>query len=317
MCSRKRGDLVLKKAFVACLAAVWMATAAWAAPHAGDVRHADVKSFAGWMISTPPKAMHLDPFYAKYASADGIPVISSAKVSDKAILIARDIVSYMLSERPDIRHAMIKNHARVGIMAITESTMDIPEQRDWKKPAKDDPRLTFCERKNYDATIGKMTDYQYWAERARGMGGTYTTGAEENILGVPGTRYYGENILVHEFSHNIFDTIREMDPKLAAAVYVAYRHAKEEGLWRGAYMENTVDEYWAEGTQFWFNSNMAYKRDGLSVATDADFQQNDPDLYAILATVYPASHHIPADVFYMSPARLKARPVSTAPDHGC
>ncbi|WP_179363918.1 hypothetical protein [Rhizobium sophoriradicis] len=58
---------------------------------------------------------------------------------------------------------------------------DIPEQRDWKKPLPDDPRLTPDERRDYANTIGKMTARDYWAQRARGMGGLYTTGAVENF----------------------------------------------------------------------------------------------------------------------------------------
>lgn len=307
---------MLKKSVWSCVVAGFVTAAAVAGPKL-DMSKATVKSYAGWMITSPPKAMKLDPFYQKYVDAEGIPIIASAKVEDKALLLTRDIVIYMLSERPDVRHAMIKDGTRVGLMASSETTMDIPEQRDWKKPAKDDPRLTFCERKNYDTTIGKMTDYQYWAQRARGMGGDYTTGAEENVLGVPGERYYGENIMVHEFSHDIFNTLKVTDPLLAAAVRVAYRHAQREKMWQNSYMMNTIDEYWAEGSQFWFNSNKAYKNGTLTIATSDDFEQYDPDLYNILATVYPASHHIPADVYYMHPARLNVRPVSTAADHGC
>ena len=179
---------------------------------ASQLQAADISSFDRFIVRSPPKSLGLDPFYAKYADAEGIPVTSSEKVPDTAILIARDIVVYMLSERRDIRDAMIRAGARVGVMAIDETTTDIPEQRDLKKPAPDDPRLTPGERRNYANTIGKMTDREYWAQRARGLGGLYTTGAVENLMAVPGTRYYGGNILVHEFSHNMFNTLRTVDP---------------------------------------------------------------------------------------------------------
>src|SRR5262249_4368445 len=153
-------------------------------------------------ISAPPAELNLDPFYQKYTSALGIPVTSSEKVPDAALLVARDIVIHMLSKRTDIRQAMIENiHTRIAVMAIREMTTDLPEQRNWKKPARDDRRLTRGERENYDNGIGRMTDKEYWDRRARGMGGMRLTScAEENLLGYPGTRYYGENIFVHEFS---------------------------------------------------------------------------------------------------------------------
>ncbi|MDK1389297.1 glycoside hydrolase [Sinorhizobium sp. 7-81] len=285
------------------------------APSVWPVPAADIPNFDTFVVRSPPKSLGLDPFYAKYADAAGIPVIGSEKVPDTALLIARDIVLYMLSERVDVRDAMIRAGARVGIMATDESTTDIPEQRDWKKPAPDDPRLTPDERRNYAETIGKMTDREYWAKRARGMGGLYTTGAVENLMGVPGTPYYGGNILVHEFSHNVFNTLRTVDPEIVARVEQAYTHAYQKGLWVCSYMEHNVDEYWAEGTRFWFNTNLAYRRDDTTVATSDDFKAHDPELYDIMAEVYRHDHHILADAFYQHPAQLQVRPID--PEHNC
>lgn len=271
---------------------------------------AEIPSFDARLITHPPAWLNLDPFYQKYADAGGIPIIGSKNVPDAGIMIARDIVLYMLSERPDIRNQLIRNGARIGIMAIDETTTDIPEQSDWKKPAIDDPRLSKCDVRDYAKTIGLQTDRDYWAQRARGMGGTYTTGAAENIMGVPGTRYYGENILVHEFSHSIFEAIRTADPALEARVETAYAHAREKRLWQGAYMANTLDEYWAEGTQFWFNSNKAYITDTLTVLNADDFKAHDPEFYALLSEVYRWDHRIPADVYYMHPARMNTAHIS-------
>jgi len=265
--------------------------------------NAIVKTYQGFMVGSPPASLGLDPFYQKFVDAGGIPVIASAKVPDTALLIARDIVLAETANRPDLRRAMASGGARVGVMAIDEGTMDIPEQRNWKKPALDDPRLTQCERKNYDK-IAAMTDAQYWNGRARGMGGHYTTGAAENLLGVPGTRYFGETILVHEFSHNILSTIKTVDPELYGRVDRAYKHAMASGLWKGDYASVTVQEYWAEGTQFWFNSNKLFDDgEGHKVLSDRDLLAYDPMLYSVLEEVYRDNHHIVADVFYNHPAR--------------
>ncbi|WP_260610463.1 glycoside hydrolase [Sphingomonas sp. IC081] len=259
---------------------------------------------AGAAVAPPPASLGLDPFYAKYLDAAGIPVVSSAKVPDEALRVARDIVLAETARRPDIRAELVRSGARVGVMAIDEGTMDLPEQRDWKKPAADDPRLTPCERANYATGIAAMTDAQYWNARARGMGGLYTTGAAENLLAVPGTRYYGENILVHEFSHNILSAVERIDPALYGRVEQAYRHALDQGLWKGDYASVTIQEYWAEGTQFWFNSNMAFRHDGTVLLSDRDLRAYDPMLHAVLAEVYAPGHHIAADAFYNHPARL-------------
>src|SRR3546814_13601100 len=114
------------------------------------------------------------------------------------------------------------------IMGVDKRTTDVPEQRDWKKPAIDDPRLTLCERKCYAERIGRLSDSEYWNKRARGMGGLLTSGATENLLAMPGTRYFGETILVHEFSHAIFDAMETADPALFAQVQKAYADRSEE-----------------------------------------------------------------------------------------
>src|SRR5436190_3733686 len=105
-----------------------------------------VTTYEGAMISAPPESLGLDPFYKKYADAYGIPIVSSEMVDDAAVLMARDIVNYMLLKRPDVREVMVGRNSRVLIMAKSEFEMDLPERRDWKKPAKDDPRLTAGER---------------------------------------------------------------------------------------------------------------------------------------------------------------------------
>ncbi|QNA86730.1 glycoside hydrolase [Sphingomonas sp. So64.6b] len=253
--------------------------------------------------------MRLDPFYKRYLDADGIPILSSAKVSDEALRKARDIVLAMLAARPDLNRALIARGQRVAIMAADEGTVDIPEQRDWKKPVRGDPRLTFCEAKHYDDRIGSMTDRDYWNSRARGMAGVLTTGTVENLLGWKSSRYYGENIFVHEFSHNILDAIHTADPALYARVEQAYAAALKQGLWKGEYTAVNIDEYWAEGTQFWFNSNKVATFGGRVVLSDEDLAAYDPALHAVLAAAYGTNHHLSADSFYLSAARVPPGPL--------
>ena len=263
-------------------------------------------------VSAPPAALGLDPFYQKYTSALGIPITSSEKVPDAALLVARDIVIHMLSKRSDVRETMVNTiHTRVAIMATTEMTMDLPEQLNWKKPARDDRRLTRGERENYDGPngIGSMTDAQYWNRRARGMGGMRLTScAEENLLGYPGTRYYGENIFVHEFSHAIHGVIRQIDKPLADEVEAAYKEAMAKGLWKGQYGETNSGEYWAEATQTWFWSNFEFKGapGEKTIQTPDDLKEYDPKIYEILSRVYP-DHHIPMDVYYAKNIRPGGR----------
>ena len=277
-------------------------------PHTGPPI---VTSFESAMIVPPPAELALDPFYKKYADAFGIPIVSSELVPDTALLMARDIVNYMLLKRPDIRQAIVDRKGRVLIMAESEGEMDLPERSNWTVPAKDDRRLTPGERENYDKPggMGSMTPQQYWNNRARGMGGNVTSAAEENIMGYPGTKYYGEHILVHEFSHNIMGALRTADPSLYAEIQPAYDAAKAKGLYKGQYAINTVAEYWAEGSQWWFWSNIEFYdvTTKVRVQSPDDLKAYDPTLYGILEKIYPG-HHIPADVYYGKNLRPVTKP---------
>ncbi len=81
----------------------------------------------GVEITSVPASLGLDPFYRKYTDAAGIPVISSGKVTEEALLKVRSIILTMLSKRDDVRLMLIEKNARVGIIGATEVTTDMPE----------------------------------------------------------------------------------------------------------------------------------------------------------------------------------------------
>ena len=249
-----------------------------------------------------PQALRLDPFYAKHADARGIAIVGSPKVPDEALLIARDIVLSQLARRGDIRRELVARGTRVGVIGAEEGMTDLPEHRHWKKPARDDPRLTACERERY-AGIEAMSDRDYWNRRSRGSGGYFTTVGAENLLAVPGTRYFGQNILVHEFAHAIFYAIQRVDPLLHARIRRAYDGAGRERLWEGEYLAVTIDEYWAGGSQIWFETAMIARPRGAEILSAEDLKRHDPALYSVLADVYGSSHRIAADRFHRHPGR--------------
>ncbi|WP_245638383.1 glycoside hydrolase [Croceicoccus bisphenolivorans] len=257
----------------------------------------------------PPAALGLDPFYRQYLDAAGIPVVASEKPPAEALERARTIVEGMLAFRPDLRDALIAQGYRVAVIAEEEALLDLPEHRDWHKPARDDPRLTRCEIKHYEERIGRLSDREYWDQRARAISGPTTTAAAEDLLGLPSSRWYGETIFVHEFAHNVLLVAKDADPALYAAVERAYANALKTGLWRDEYTVTTLDEYWAEGTQFWFNSNRLQVFDGQRILSDEDLRAYDPALHAALARAYGNVHRLDADPFYLSDARLPVGPI--------
>ena len=243
-------------------------------------------------IGPVPASLGVNPFYTKYADALGIPVISSDKVPDAALLVARDIVNTMLAARPDLRKALIARAWRTGVIAEVEMTMDIPEYSRMKRP--DAPR---------DEPV-TQADRDYHANRSRGLGGNPTTGAEENLLGYPGTRYWGEHIFVHEFAHAIMGGgIRDVDPKMHAEIRAAYDSAMAAGKYvhpdgRKHYATTNAGEYWAEGVQWWFFSNYGECFAGdVKVETPEEFAAYDPALNELISRVF-TMHRIPMDVFH-------------------
>ncbi|MAQ65846.1 MAG: glycoside hydrolase, partial [Sphingomonadaceae bacterium] len=260
------------------------------------------------IAGAPPARLAADPFYRKHVDAAGIPILSSARVPDAALFAARDMVRGMLSHRPDLAAWLVSNDYRIALISRDEALLDLPENADWTKPARDDPRLTRCELKHYDERIGSKTDREYWDERARGIGGERMVGSEEDVLGLPISRYWGETIFVHEFAHNVLFAIEGADRGLYERVAAAYANALANDLWFEEYTTTTMQEYWAEGTQFWFNSNRLQAFDGRRILNARDLADYDPQLYAVLAEAYVDSHELESDPFYMHPARVPPGP---------
>ena len=254
-------------------------------------------------IGPVPESLGVSPFYKKYADGMGIPVLASEKVPDAAVLVARDIVNSMLAARPDIRKALIARNWRTGVIAEVEMTMDIPEYSKMKRPGapRDEP-IT-------------QADRDYHANRSRGLGGNPTTGAEENLLGYPGTRYWGEHIFVHEFAHAIMGGgIRDVDRAMYQEIRAAYEKAMAEAKYvhldgRKHYATTNPNEYWAEGVQWWFFSNYGECFAGnIKVESPEEFAAYDPTLHELISRVF-TTHRIPMDVFHGK----RIRPVDCPP----
>lgn len=263
-----------------------------------------IVGLAALTAAAPPSELGIPDFYTQYRDADGIPVVSSSAVPLDALVAAEAMIEDMLRARPDLADWLRQQGYRVAIIGETEALLDLPENAHWKKPAPDDPRLTRCEKKHYEERIGRLTDRAYWDARARGIGGQYTVGSEEDVLGLPTSRYYGETILVHEFAHNILFAIQAADPDLYADVEAAYAHALANDLWLNEYATTTVQEYWAEGSQTWFESNRLTVVDGTRILNRDDLAAYDPALYKVLARAYGDTTRLAADPFWHHPARV-------------
>ena len=224
------------------------------------------------------KESPLDPWYKKYVSANGLPVVASAAVSDTALLQARYIANHMLSRIPEAREEMIRCHFRIGVVGYKENITDLPECKMMK-------------------VWWPETD---WDQRGRGYGATLQLPVmsigEENLVKIPNfrERYWSESIMVHEFAHNVDFALRRINREFRDSLNVAFNQAKREGLWSGTYSMTNSEEYFAEGAQAWFNTcrMVVPQNDGsrFTLKTREQLKAYDPRLYRLCASVFPDEH---------------------------
>lgn len=215
---------------------------------------------------TVRETFNLDSFYEQWIDVEGLPIVASAKVNPYAVKEAAYLIRQVIGHRPDVLQALAQNNVRFAVMAYNELTTQIPEHSDLQP------------------------DY-YWDRRARGLGSTPARPAvscgEENLLNYQGDPYLTENILVHEFAHAIHQMgLNTVDPSFDDRLQAMFDAAVEKGLWKDTYAITNRAEYWAEGTQSWFDTNRANDDQHNHVDTRDKLKAYDPSLAALLTEIY-------------------------------
>ena len=217
----------------------------------------------------------IHPFYKKYLDADGIPVVSSANVRDEALVKARRVITQILSKRPDVKAQMVKKGCKVMIIGEKEEVCDLPE---------------------YAHICNTPESIAYLNKRARGFGGApedefSASFGEENVLELPGDRYKGESIMVHEFAHLFHMVgILGIEPGFDEELEALRQNAIAKGLWKDTYAISNKEEYFAETLQSFFNCNQyAETPNGVhnSINTREKLKLYDPDIYQLLLRYLP------------------------------
>jgi hypothetical protein len=233
----------------------------------------------------PIQAFRYDPkssdgipaFYTQKVFANGFPIAASSTVNPFALKEAAYLIDLMLAKRSDVREAMIASGSRLSIIAYNEFTTDLPE---WAWLA-ESPKAGF----------ESISARDYRDARARGMGGSstdpYCSCGEENLLAYKGDPYSTENILIHEFAHNIhLRGLANVDPTFDDRVEAAYQSAMKSGLWKGKYASVNHHEYFAEGVQSWFDNNRENDHDHNHVDTRSELVEYDPGLAELCREVF-------------------------------
>lgn len=110
---------------------------------------------------------------------------------------------------------------------------------------------------------------------------------EENLLAFEGDPYSSENILIHEFAHNIhYRGMDRLDPTFDNRLKASYEKAIQAGLWEGKYASVNHSEYFAEGVQSWFDNNRQPDHDHNFVDTREELKEYDPGLASICEEIF-------------------------------
>ncbi len=216
-------------------------------------------------------------FYTQRITANGFPIVASQKVNPYALKEAAYLVDLLLAKRPDVRRAMITSGSRLCVMGWNEFTTDQPEF------------ARLAEEKQPD--LPTLSGREFWDARARGLGGSETdpfcSCGEENLLCYPGDPYSTENILIHEFAHNLhLRGMNNVDETFDERLRATYDAAMKAGLWKGKYAAVNHHEYFAEGVQSWFDNNRENDHDHNHVNTRAELIEYDPGLATICREVF-------------------------------
>jgi hypothetical protein len=105
---------------------------------------------------------------------------------------------------------------------------------------------------------------------------------QENLEMTDDEHYPKENILVHEFGHSVMNL--GFDEDLLSRVQAAYDAAatvRDTGL----YMFSNAEEFWANGTQAWFEA-IARTDVNMGITTRDQLRELEPNLAPIMEEVY-------------------------------
>jgi hypothetical protein len=222
------------------------------------------------MVSNVPHSLDAPSFYNKYCNANGIPILASAEVTNEAMVAAWIIVTNMIRNlSPPMRQALLLQEVRVAVIGRNQGTADIPEYASRKKK------------------LGEKA----LNLRARGLGGRVASAGEENLICLRKDRYRGESILIHEFAHTIWtygvqpaDNIGTLDKRLKHAFNDARKRARLLNKYAGT---NTA-EYWAEGVQTFFDSNLPSDIKGINSRNRNGLALHDPALFKLIHEIFGA-----------------------------
>ena len=162
---------------------------------------------------------------------------------------------------------MKKYRAKMAIVDKGKNFSDLPEVKSKKN----------------DKAAGLATGGKYkWDTKSGSWKYYYRLGItrETNALQLPYPKDKwgaGNSVFIHEFAHVVHLTVFDnVYPKISKLITKTYKAAKKKKLWKGAYAMTNEAEYFAEGTERWFN--VKYREGKNYYTTGGPYPHNRKEL---------------------------------------
>ena len=221
------------------------------------------------------KTEPVQDFYTKQTNYKGIPIRAAECVPDQALLEAHRRIEMMLENAPEVVERLYEKGSEFYVIGKDQAVSDLPDLRHYKGVPFDG-----------DQTID---------QRTRGVGGPqFACAGEENLLKLPGDRYAGRDITVHEFAHTIH--MAGLPRETVARIRARYEEAKAEGRWTGAYAIKNDLEYFAELTMWYFGGRGDHGKISPAPLPGREWLRSyDPKGFELLESIYRSTRTQPVE----------------------
>lgn len=231
-------------------------------PKSGEILKTDVNIVsAPTELTVPHPLSGIDPYYTKSLYASGMTIVSSEKVRDEALYLAKENLNELLNDLTLDRYARIMaSGAKLTIIPQSEKLTDLPEYRHLKGEIFPDGR--------------KFDDFRGFY--GGGIGDPVAIG-EEILLDLPGNRK-SKNATYHEGGHLVRRQSFTKDDILIFRHL--YNTSVEKNLFSdNSYMMSNEGEFFAELTLM-FKDPLIY-RGGPEAIKNAD-----PNIFSFMRYIY-------------------------------
>ena len=247
-------------------------------------------------IVAPPPGVH--PFYKKYVNAyaddwtQGIAIISSDRVPDRALRKVEQTVNWLLSAHPDLRQAMSSNNIRVAVRGVAEARNNSDHPGNiGPGGARPERPTTYIEEEGVAWRDDDGAIHQGWYSLQR-------------------------HVAVEEFGHSIHRSgLPFIDPQLdvVAEINAAYVNALRQGIYSppqyldgpgltdpsmAAELAREIEalrdgEYFAVGLDCYYG--VVHENEEYTLKSRQEMREGDPMLYEIISRYFPTEEWSPMD----------------------